>query len=501
MVRIENKVHESGDDSFRVRLTGALVPDTTPPAFARATVDGTTLIITYDEDLNDSPLPSATDYAIAVGSASAVSPSTVAISGKRVTLTPAAEDAPSHGGTVTISYTAGTNPVEDTAGNDAADITGQTVDNLTHSADQVTFVGNHTRANDGFRSVGNGAGVIPQLAQKFTTGTAQRGYALEAVTLHIGRAGASAHPRVAIAAANGDDPSSTLYTLLAPDTFSAELQTFTAPANAALDPETEYLILVTNDSTTDHDDARFSVRTTGGNGEDGGGQAGWGIADDGRRKSGNLAWEDIQSVKVRLSGLVNADTTPPTLSTATVMAASLVLTYDETLDPDSKPATTAFTVTSDGAEVTVNDVSVSGRAVTLTLASALNASQTILVSYTVPTSNPIQDLAENAAAALTSQSVEASNLRPSITGESTISVPENTAPGVDIGDPYTATDDDGDTVTYSLSGRDGSHFAVTQRGQIQTSGGAGPRDQGQVQPEGEYQRRQERRRRERHVHR
>ena len=48
-------------------------------------------------------------------------------------------------------------------------------------------------------------------------------------------------------------------------------------------------------------------------------------------------------------------------------------------------------------------------------------------------------------------------------------VPENTAPGEDIGDPVSAEDADSDTLTYSLEGRNKSSFAiVATSGQLQT---------------------------------
>ena len=48
-----------------------------------------------------------------------------------------------------------------------------------------------------------------------------------------------------------------------------------------------------------------------------------------------------------------------------------------------------------------------------------------------------------------------------------MSVAENTPRGTDIGTPVTATDADGDTVTYSLGGTDGAHFSIDdRRGQI-----------------------------------
>ncbi len=52
-----------------------------------------------------------------------------------------------------------------------------------------------------------------------------------------------------------------------------------------------------------------------------------------------------------------------------------------------------------------------------------------------------------------------------------LSVDENTAPGQAIGDPISATDADGNTLTYRLSGADADSFAIDENtGQIQTKG-------------------------------
>ena len=103
-----------------------------------------------------------------------------------------------------------------------------------------------------------------------------------------------------------------------------------------------------------------------------------------------------------------SDTTAPTLSTATVSGATLTLTYDEALDTGSVPAGSAFTVTVAGSMrplATTNPVSVAGRTVTLSLASAVTVGQTVTVSYTVPGTNPLQDAAGNGVAALNNRAV------------------------------------------------------------------------------------------------
>ena len=97
-----------------------------------------------------------------------------------------------------------------------------------------------------------------------------------------------------------------------------------------------------------------------------------------------------------------ADTTAPTLDSATVNGATLTLTYDENLDESSMPAADAFTVS--GMDRTVTDVAISGSAVTLTLSPAVTGGETVTVSYTAGTS-PIQDSSDNAAVNLDNRDV------------------------------------------------------------------------------------------------
>ena len=53
----------------------------------------------------------------------------------------------------------------------------------------------------------------------------------------------------------------------------------------------------------------------------------------------------------------------------------------------------------------------------------------------------------------------------------TLSVPENTEAGEDIGNPVTATDEDNDDLTYLLTGADATHFDIdSSTGQIETLG-------------------------------
>ena len=103
------------------------------------------------------------------------------------------------------------------------------------------------------------------------------------------------------------------------------------------------------------------------------------------------------------------DAAPPMQVSASVQGMSLVLVYDEPLDPASMPATGAYTVTATvGATTTnpaVSEVSIYGIWVTLTLDAAPAADATVTLAYAPPASNPVQDEAGNDAPAFSGQSV------------------------------------------------------------------------------------------------
>ena len=105
-----------------------------------------------------------------------------------------------------------------------------------------------------------------------------------------------------------------------------------------------------------------------------------------------------------------ADTTGPTLITATVRGTSLVLAYDEALDIRSTPAIGDFRVTNSGQAQTVSQVVVTPTAVTLTLAKSVASGDTVTMDYTVG-ANPIQDIAGNDAKKLINEAVYFTDIR------------------------------------------------------------------------------------------
>ena len=147
------------------------------------------------------------------------------------------------------------------------------------------------------------------------------------------------------------------------------------------------------------------------------------------------------------------DAKKPTLQTARVIASTITLIYDEDLNTTA-PAASAFSISIDG-ETGSNPsaVSISGRDVTLTLATTTTIGQTVTVSYTKPTTNPIKDPRGNEADAFADREAVSHTPPAFANATETLTVLENATPGTTVG-TVAATDPDGDTVTYSLSGRD-----------------------------------------------
>ena len=120
----------SVSDTFNIVVSAAA---NTPPGLVTAQVDGETLTLIYNEPLDTGSVPVPGDFSVSVNGNTAVV-SDVALSGSALTLELAVTVVNTD--TVTVTYTAGSNPIQDLAGNDAADISfpGRAVDNVTVSA-------------------------------------------------------------------------------------------------------------------------------------------------------------------------------------------------------------------------------------------------------------------------------------------------------------------------------------------------------------------------------
>ena len=124
-------VNDVGDGPPSDEATGT-PRETTPPELATATVDGPTLTLTYDKDLDENSEPSSDPFSVTVGGTGRAVDG-VSVSGSSVILT--LGSAVASGATVTVSYTVPTDAaasrILDETGNAAASFNGEPVANNT----------------------------------------------------------------------------------------------------------------------------------------------------------------------------------------------------------------------------------------------------------------------------------------------------------------------------------------------------------------------------------
>ncbi len=97
----------------------------------------------------------------------------------------------------------------------------------------------------------------------------------------------------------------------------------------------------------------------------------------------------------------------PTPANASVNGIALTLEWSEPLDTGSAPAAGQFALAVDsGTAPAVSSLTMSGTTMALTLASAADATRDYTLAYTVPSSNPVKDLAGNEAVAFTGAGIE-----------------------------------------------------------------------------------------------
>ena len=431
-------------------LTDRAVANLGRPQLSRATVGGATLVLFYDRGLDAASQPAAGDFTVTVtGRGRAVSG--VAVRDSYVVLTLAS--AVSAGQPVTVSYTAGTNPIRDEAGTAAANFVSRVATdnhaptwggrtNLRNNAPSGSLVSINAPASDFSDADGDpltftvsadrddvyqtdpvynrGTGyvfvqtkgecelhyltpVLPNPYESVVTLTATDPHGATAQVTMTFRVSYDC-PYLRSATVNG----ATLllaYSLPLDAASTPAAGDFTVKVNgaavalAATDP-----VAISGSGVTLTLAAAVSA-----------GQAvtvSYTAGSNPIRDGGHDAAADLTDQPVRN---VTGDGAAPVLRKAAVdgAASRLTLIYDETLDRESVPAASAFTVKVDGTPGSLVESNVPSQpavrirdaAVELWLSTAVSAGQTVTVSYTVPSSDPIQDFAGNDAASLSDREV------------------------------------------------------------------------------------------------
>ena len=241
-------------------------------------MNSSTLILTYGEALDGASVPAAGDFVV-TADGSAITVTGVSVTGSTVTLTLAT--AVEANQAVTLAYTPGANPIQDAAGNDAAALSRQTVTNNTSAQTRQILVSNSdssVSSNDNDRYA----------AQGFVTGSSSYGYTVSEVRIRFGLNPETVTTAVKIRQNNNGRPGALVATLTNPNSFANDsFNTFTAPADTHLDPNTKYFFTI-NEGVADLGRIDYSVTTN--NAESG--LTGWSVDDDRlwRSSEGATSW-------------------------------------------------------------------------------------------------------------------------------------------------------------------------------------------------------------------
>ena len=352
--------------------TSTIAIDSTIPTFTSAAANGSSVVLTFSENLNTSKVPAANRFSVSTTPATSVS--TVAISGKTVTLTVS----PTMGANpaITVSYTQpSTNRLQDPAGNKVASFSNQAVKNdgdTTAPTATLTPASSSTavRSKDVAMKVTFSEPVYSAYTNfnnktAFTNSTAKG-----IITLKKTKS-------------DGDDIS-----------FSAQVVTTGTDANK-----------VFNLTLDDGDDDTVDKFETGN-----------------VYLAVSNAFYDTNGNQGSATNVTFAvDETAPALHTTTtpaVNAKTLTLTFDESLDTSKVPAATAFAISAPN-NPTVSSLTIAGAVATLTLDKPVLASATnVTVAYTKPaTGDVFQDTLGNEVAsfAATAVTVNTDSTVPTVT--------------------------------------------------------------------------------------
>ena len=275
-------------------------------------------------------------------------------------------------------------------------------------------------AQPGASALGWASGSV-RYAQRFTTGTADSGYWLEAAGIRFEPQARTIDDfditaELLLETASGE-PGAVIATLATPEVIvPGAVNWFYAPADTQLEPSNLYYLAV---STTDPGDYHQLIQTLS-TGEDDPSAAGWSISNSAHSFDASRgAWNQIPGIlQVDIRG-TQPPAPPAKVSAVLVGGAAVEITYDADLDESSVPSVGAFSVRVDGAIRTISGVTVAGRVVRLTLASPITSAQRVTVSYTPPTTadaHGIETTNGDAAEGVTDQPVTIPPDPPTITG-------------------------------------------------------------------------------------
>ena len=177
-----------------------------------------------------------------------------------------------------------------------------------------------------------------------------------------------------------------------------------------------------------------------------------------------MSEDDVVVDEIELSIM---DRAIPELNSAVVYGSTLTLSLSEDLDVTSVPDASAFEVTVDAVDRTVNDVSVSGSTVTLTVDPPVEAGQMVMVDYTAPDSMQLQSADGVAVQTIADYAVtnNTANNPPSfLTSGASIEFVEDTPVGTDVIALEASDLDESQVLVFTLDGDDSDAFELVIEG-------------------------------------
>jgi uncharacterized repeat protein (TIGR02059 family) len=355
---IQNLLQKDAASLPTTSVINNVPPDTTAPTFVSAATnaDGSKVILTYSEDLDASNKAATSDFDVKINdNTNAVT--AVAVSGKTVELT---LTTPISGGqTVTVSYTDPTSgndaqAIQDAAGNDVVSLSGASVTNNVTDTSPPTLV-NIKTSTDGKKVI------LTYSETLLDNNAAGQQFAFEISQFDLRSGGNQITIDRVDAVANTIE-------LTVQDPPIVEGQTLTLEYTANQPPIFRAIYDLSKNPA-----ASFTAK-----------------------KVTNLLPDTIGPVLEAVS--FNHDTQ------------NIILTFNEVLDANNPPPTSAFTVTTNGTANAVKAVAVSGNAVTLTVTTTLDKTDTVQLSYADPSggndAKAIQDATGNDAASFNNMTVQ-----------------------------------------------------------------------------------------------
>ena len=412
-------------DGAASEITGTLTAtDQMAPTLLTARLDSynSWVNLTYDEELDESSKPAGTAFTVNVNGAGKTPD--VEIQDNVVTLSIAGILGPSD--VVTVSYTVPSGPtatpIKDSAGNNAADFSAQAVRN---DKVRVAFTSDPGTHNFYAWNKGTGSQDVIEASLTFSEAVVVSGLPelklgiggkTKRAVYHSGSGTTTLAFRYEVEEGDADDDGIEVLRAAVDGLVRYASSKAVAPAKVELSPQTGHLV----------------------------------------------------------------DAVRPVLVSAGILAnqRELILTWDKALDSASvpHPGDRGFYVWDYGnkRQIQISVIAVHNKRVTLTLSSAVSATDQILVSFRIPSLSQLKDTVGNSAAGATAfpvSIVQNANNSPEFpaTQDGARNVDENTPAGRNIGDPIRATDADNDRLTYSISGTDAALFdVVSTNGQLRT---------------------------------